>query len=86
MNVPTLKREDINMDFLVGLPQKRRRNDSTWVIVDRLKKSSHFIPIKSTYFAVDYARIYINNKVCLHGAPLFIISDRPVQLTSRFWI
>ena len=40
VNVPTLKWEDVNMDFVVGLPQTRRQNDSIWVIVDRLKKST----------------------------------------------
>ena len=59
MGAPTLKWEEINMDFVVGLPRTRRQNDSIWVIVDRLKKSSHFIPVNSTYTAEDYVRIYI---------------------------
>ena len=49
MDVPTWNLEEINMDFVVGFPRTRRQNDSIWVIVDRLTKSSHFIHVKSTY-------------------------------------
>ena len=73
------------MDFVVGLPRTRKQNDSIWVIVDRLTKSSHFILVKSTYTAKDYARIQINEIVSLHGIPLSIISDRVAQFTSHFW-
>ena len=45
--------EDINMEFLLGFPWKQRQNDSIWVVVDRLTKSSHFIPVKSTYLAEE---------------------------------
>ena len=55
------------------------------MIVDRLTKSAHFIPVKYTYLAEDYARIFIYEIVCLHGLPLSIISDRGAQFTSRFW-
>ena len=53
--------------------------------MDRLTKSALFIPVKSTYTAKDYARIYINEIVSLHGIILSIISDRGAQLTSHFW-
>ena len=49
MDVPTWKWEDFNMDFLAGLPQTPRQNDSIWIIVDKLTKSIHFIPVNSTY-------------------------------------
>ena len=49
MDVPTWKWEDINMDFVVGLPQIWRQNDSIWIIVDKLTKSAHYIPVKSTW-------------------------------------
>ena len=51
IQVPTWKWEDINMDFIVGLPQTQRQCDSIWVFVDRLTKSANFIPVKSTYSA-----------------------------------
>ena len=64
------------MDFVVGIPGTRRQHDSIWVMVDRLTMSSHFIPLKSLYRVEDYARLYIDEIVSLHGMPLSIISDR----------
>ena len=58
---------------------------SIWVIVNRMTKFSHFLAVKTTYFVEDYARIYINEIVRLHGVLLSIISDRGLQLTSHFW-
>ena len=46
------------MDFIVGLPKTRKLHDSIWVIVDRMTNYAHFIPIKSTYMAEDYAKLY----------------------------
>ena len=59
--------------------------DSIWVIIDRLTKSAHFIPVKVTYNAEKLARLYISEIVRLHGVPLSIISDRGTQFTSKFW-
>ena len=59
IEVLTWKCEDINMDFMVGHAKSRRQHDSIWVIVDRMTKSAHYIPVKSTYRAKDYARLYI---------------------------
>ena len=73
------------MDFVVGLPRTLKGYDSIWVIVDRLTKSAHFIPIKTTYSIAQYAQVYIQNIVSLHGVPIFIISNRGTQFTSRFW-
>ena len=73
------------MDFVVGLPRTEKSYDSIWVIVDRLTKFAHFIPVKSTYSVEDYARIFIDDIVCHHGIPLSIIQDRGAQFTSRFW-
>ena len=71
--------------FVVGLPQTLRQYDSIWVIVDRLTKFAYFIPVKSTYLAEDYARIFIDEIVCRHGILLSIISDRGAPFTSSFW-
>jgi hypothetical protein len=37
------------MDFITGLPRTSKGYDSIWVIMDRLTKVTHFIPVKTTY-------------------------------------
>ena len=51
------------MDFIFGLPKTRKLRDSIWVIVDKMTKYTHFIPIKSIYKAEDYAKLYIDEIV-----------------------
>ena len=72
------------MDFVVRLPKTRKGFDSIWVVVDRMTKLAHFLPVKTTYGADDYARCYIHDLVRLHGVPLSIISDHGSQFTSYF--
>ena len=72
------------MDFIVGLPKTQRGNDSIWVIVDRLTKVDHFIPVKTTYRGDKYAQLYVDHILRLHGVPRRIVSDRGPQFTSRF--
>jgi hypothetical protein len=64
------------MDFIVGLPLTARKSDSIWVIIDRLSKSTHFIPVHTNYNVQKYAEIYIARMLFLHGVPKTIISDR----------
>ena len=85
MPIPEWKWERIAMDFVVGLPKTMVKYDSIWVIVERLTKSSHFIPVNVTYNAEKLAKLYISEVVRLHGVPLSIISDRGTQFTSMFW-
>jgi hypothetical protein len=66
----------ISMDFIVGLPMTTCKFDSIWVIVDRLSKSAHFIPINTNYKVQKYAEIYIAHVLCLHGVLKTIISYR----------
>ena len=73
------------MDFVVGLPRTMGKYDSIWVIVDRLTKSAHFIPVKVTYNAEKLAKIYILEIVRLHGVSLSIILDRGTKFNSMFW-
>ena len=75
LNIPEWKWEDISMDFIVGLPRTQKVYDSIWVVVDRLTKSAHFIPVNTRYSAKKYAELYINHILCLHGVPKTIISD-----------
>jgi hypothetical protein len=67
------------MDFIVGLPNTSQKHDSIWVILDRLTKASHFIPVHTTYKAQRYAKIYLDRIVCLHGVPKTIISDHALS-------
>ncbi|WVZ90159.1 hypothetical protein U9M48_036486 [Paspalum notatum var. saurae] len=83
--VPSWKWEDIHMDFIVGLPRTQKGYDSIWVIIDRLTKSAHFIPVKTIYHAKTYAELYIARIVSLHGVPRSITSDRGSLFVSRFW-
>jgi hypothetical protein len=85
LKVPEWKWEEISMDFIVGLPRTRDGYDSIWVIVDRLTKVAHFIPVKTTYSGAQLAELYMSRIVCLHGVPKKIVSDRGTQFTSRFW-
>ena len=84
MDVPTWKWEFINMDLVVWLAHTQWKNDSIWVIGDRLTKSFHFISVKSTYMVEDYAIIYINDIVSLHWIPLSVITDIGAQFTTHF--
>ena len=73
------------MDFITGLPRTKSGYDSIWVVVDRLTKVAHFIPVKTTYTSAKLAKIYMTRIVCLHGVPRTIVSDRGTQFTSKFW-
>jgi hypothetical protein len=72
------------MDFIVGFPNTSQKHDSIWVIMDRLTKTAHFIPVHTTYTAKKYAEIYLARIVCLHGVPKMIISDRGPQFVAHF--
>jgi hypothetical protein len=73
------------MDFIVGLLRTQSGYDFIWVIVDRLTKVAHFIPLKITYFGPQLADLYMSRIVCLHRVPKKIVSDRETQFTSKFW-
>ena len=85
IEVPSWKWEAINMDLVVGHLKTRRQHDSIWVIVNRMTKTAHFIPVKSTYRVEDYARLNIYKLVRFHGISLSIISDREDQFTLNFF-
>jgi hypothetical protein len=85
LKVPEWKWEEIGMDFIVGLPRTPAGYDSIWVIVDRLTKVAHFIPVKTTHSGARLAELYMSQIVCLHGVPKRIVFDRGTQFTSHFW-
>jgi len=69
------KWEEISMDFITGLPQTQQGHDSIWVIVDRLNKSAHFVPVNIKYPTGKYAELYVSQIMRLHGVPRTIILD-----------
>jgi hypothetical protein len=73
------------MDFIIGLPHTQAGYDSIWVIVDRLTKVAHFIPIKTTYSGAKLVELYMSRVVCLHRVPKKTVLDRGPQFTSKFW-
>ena len=83
--IPVWKWDEIGMDFVVGLNRTQKGHDSIWVIVDRLTKAAHFIPVRTNYGGEKLAKLYVENIVKLHGVPSRIVSDRGTQFTSRFW-
>jgi hypothetical protein len=85
LKVPLWKWEEVGMDFIIGLPTLSRGHDSIWVIVDRLTKVAHFIPVKTTDHGNRLAELYLSRIVSLHGVPKTIVLDRGPQFTSRFW-
>ncbi|GJZ63921.1 putative reverse transcriptase domain-containing protein [Tanacetum coccineum] len=73
------------MDFITKLPKSSSGYDTIWVIVDRLTKSAHFLPIREDYKTEKLAKIYVNEIVARHGVPVSIISDRDGRFTSHLW-
>jgi IS30 family transposase len=72
-------------DFIVGLSRSQSGYDSIWVIVDRLTKVAHFIPVKTAYSRPQLAELYMSRIVRMHGAPKKIVSDRGTSFTSKFY-
>ncbi|GKA68138.1 putative reverse transcriptase domain-containing protein [Tanacetum coccineum] len=79
------KWEKITMDFVSGLPRTPSGYDSIWVIVDRLTKSDHFLPIKKTDSMEKLTQLYLKEIICRHGVPVSIILDRDSHFASEFW-
>ena len=83
--IPQWKWDNITMDFVSGFHLTQQKHDSIWVIVDRLTKSAHFIPVRIDYSMDRLAELYVDEIVRLHGVTLSIVSDRDPRFTSRFW-
>ena len=83
--IPEWKWEHITMDFIFKLPPTTQRHDGIWVVVDRLTKSAHFLPIREKFSPQRLAKLFMSHIVSLHGVPVSIISDRDPRFTSRFW-
>nr|GEZ29485.1 putative reverse transcriptase domain-containing protein [Tanacetum cinerariifolium] len=83
--IPVWKWEGIAMNFVTKLPRTSSGHDTIWVIVDRLTKSAHFLPMREDYKMDRLARLYLNDIVARHDVSISIISNRNSRFTSRFW-
>nr|GEV61374.1 retrotransposable element Tf2 [Tanacetum cinerariifolium] len=82
--IPQWKWENITMDFVTKLPKIAAGQDTIWVIVDRLTKSAHFLPMREDDMLEKLTRQYLKEVVSKHGVPVSIISHRDRKFTSHF--
>ncbi|GJT34474.1 putative reverse transcriptase domain-containing protein [Tanacetum coccineum] len=86
-DIPQWKYDDITMDFVTKLPRTQSGNDTIWVIIDRLTKSAHFLPMRENDPMDKLARLYLKEVVTRHGIPVSIICDHDPRFTDRhFWM
>ncbi|KAA3480655.1 DNA/RNA polymerase superfamily protein [Gossypium australe] len=83
--IPEWKWDRVTMDFVSGLPLSLKNKDTIWVVVDRLTKFAHFIPVCTDFSLDKLVELYLSEIVRLHRLPVSIISDRDPRLTSLFW-
>ncbi|GJT51155.1 putative reverse transcriptase domain-containing protein [Tanacetum coccineum] len=83
--IPEWKLEKETMDFVTKLLKSSSGHDTIWVVVDRLTKSAHFLPIREDYKTEKLAKIYTNEIVARHGVPVSIISTVDGLFTSHIW-
>ena len=73
------------MDFITSLPRKSQQHDFIMVVVDRLSKLAHIIPVKTSYSSSEVTQVFIKEIVRFHGVPKNIVLDRDAKFTSKFW-
>ena len=74
------KWEDLTCDFVVGLPKSKKNHDAVWVVVDRLTKAAHFIPVRMNMSMEQLVKLYMDNIVRLHGTPVtIVVTTRPIR-------
>ncbi|GJX44455.1 reverse transcriptase domain-containing protein [Tanacetum coccineum] len=83
--IPEWKWEKITMDFITKHPKTTNGYDTVWVIVDRLTKSGHFLPMRENDPMEKLMRLYMKKVVTRYGVPVSIISDHDGRFTSLFW-
>ena len=74
--IPSWKWKIISLDFITGFPRNQNQDDSIMVVIDKLSKAAHFIPVKTTHEAANIAKIFMKQIFHLHGILKVIISDR----------
>nr|GEX53908.1 reverse transcriptase domain-containing protein [Tanacetum cinerariifolium] len=83
--IPVWKWEEKAMDFVTKLHRTSSRHDIIWFIMNRLTKSTHFLPMCKDYKMDRLAKLYLNEIVARHGVPILIILNHNSHFTSRFW-
>jgi hypothetical protein len=83
--IPKKKWEVITIDFITKLPRTTRQHDLIMVVVDKLTKAAHFVPVKTTHTTTNIAKIYMKEIARLHGIPRTIVSKRDTKFISNFW-
>jgi hypothetical protein len=83
--IPEWKWEVVTMDFITKFPRTAKQHDSIMVVVDKLTKAAHFIPVKSMHKETNIVEIYMREIAKLHGVPKTIVSDRDSKFTQNFW-
>nr|GEX47956.1 hypothetical protein [Tanacetum cinerariifolium] len=83
--IPVWKWEGMAMDFVTKFPRTSSGHDTIWVIVNRLTKSAHSLPMREDYKMDRLGRLYLNEIVDRHGASISIISNHDSRFISRFW-
>jgi hypothetical protein len=73
------------MDFINKLPMTAKQHDSIMVVVEKITKDAHFIPVKSAHKVADIAEIYMREISKLHGVSKTIVSNKYSKFTSNFW-
>lgn len=83
--IPDSRWHTVTMDFIMDLPKSSSGNDAIMVLVDKLTKYVHLVPVLKTCSAEDVAKLFIQHIYQFHGAPKVLISDRDPRFTSKFW-
>jgi hypothetical protein len=83
--IPEWKWEVVTIDFITKFPRTTRKHDSIMVVVDKLTKDAHFIPVKVTHKVTNIAEIYMKEIARLHGVPKAIVLEEDPKFTSNFW-
>ena len=82
--IPDRKWDSVSMDF-IKMPTSKRKNNTVFVVVDRLSKYTELIPTVTNANAQQTARLFFDNVVSRHGLPISIVSDRDGRFISKFW-
>src|SRR4051812_46101686 len=83
--IPEWKFDHVEMEFVTGFPNSKKGNGVIFVVIDKLTKVAHFLPVKESISAAQLAELYTSRIVSLHGVPKLISSDRGSLFTSKFW-